>query len=152
LLPLQALIVSIIPTDKDMTCVPVGNTTSTAWTAVSASPAWLVTATSGDGILAHNSRANASLSLHIVQDGKPVEHGTVRLITRMPHHDSRMPGGHGPTNDPDVQELAAMPQGKGDYRVPTIDFNMGGPWLFEVQLQDGGTMHKAYFATQVGEE
>ena len=70
----------------------------------------------------------------------------------MPHHDRRMPGGHGPANDPDVKGLAAMPQGNGDYTVPTIDFNMGGPWLFEVQIQDGSTMHKAYFATEVGEE
>jgi hypothetical protein len=141
-----------IPTGKDMTCVPIGDITSTSWEAVSSSPALHVTATSVKGALTHNSRANASLSLHIMRDGKPVEQGKVRLIARMPHHDHRMPGGHGPANDPDVKGFEAVPQGHGAYMLPTVDFNMGGPWFFEVQVQDGDTMHKAYFATEVGEE
>jgi YtkA-like len=141
-----------IPTGTDMTCVPIGDLTSTSWTAVSPSPDLHVTATSVKSVLAHNSRANESLSLHVMQDGKPVEQGKVRLIARMPHHDHRMPGGHGPANDPDVQGFEAIPQGNGNYTVPTVDFNMGGPWFFEIQVQEGETMHKAYFATEVGEE
>jgi hypothetical protein len=141
-----------IPTGKDMTCVPIGDMTSTSWTSVSSSPDLHVTATSVQGVLTHNSRTNASLSLHIMLDGKPVEQGQVRLIARMPHHDHRMPGGHGPANDPDLQGFEVMPQGNGDYTMPTVDFNMGGPWLFEVRVQDGDPMHKAYFATEVGEE
>jgi hypothetical protein len=141
-----------IPTGTDMTCVPIGDMTSTSWTAVSASPDLQVTATSVKGALAHNSRANESLSLLIMLDGKPVEQGEVRLLARMPHHDRRMAGGHGPANDPDVKGFEAMPQGKGNYTVSTVDFNMGGPWLFEVQVQNGNTMRKAYFATEVGEE
>ena len=81
-----------------------------------------------------------------------IEQGKVRLVTRLPHHDRRMPGGHGPANDPDVQGLAASPQGNGEYTVPMIDFTMGGLWLFEIYVQHTGTMHRAYFATKIGEE
>jgi hypothetical protein len=141
-----------IPTGKDLMCVPIGNMTSTSWTAVSSAPALHVTAPSVKGALAHNSRANESLSLHVTLDGKPVDNSKVRRITRMPHHDRRLPGGHGPANDPDVKGVEAMPQGQGSYTVPIIDFSMGGSWLFEVQMQHGDSMHKAYFATEVGEE
>jgi hypothetical protein len=141
-----------IPTGKGMTCVPISGTTSTSWTSVSASPDLYVTAKSMQGILAHNSRTNESLALNVVLHGQPVEHSKVRLLMRMPHHDHRMPGGHGPANDPDLAGLEAMPQGNGNYTIPTVDFTMGGPWLFEVQVQDGDTIHKAYFATEIGEE
>jgi hypothetical protein len=36
--------------------------------------------------------------------------------------------------------------------IPTVDFTMGGPWLFEVQVQAGSETHKAYFAASIGEE
>ena len=85
-------------------------------------------------------------------DGKPVEEGQVLLLARMPHHDRRMPGGHGLANDPDVEGLAATPKGNGDYAMPTVDFSMGGAWFFEVHLKKGGKMYKAYFATEIGEE
>jgi hypothetical protein len=141
-----------IPTGKGMLCVPIGTMASTSWTSVSAAPAVQVTAKSVKGVLAHNSRANESLSFHIMKDGQPVEQANVHVIARMPHHDHRMPSGHGPANDPDVQGLEARPQGKGNYTLPTVDFSMGGPWFFEVRIQDGDTVHKAYFASEIGEE
>ncbi|WP_179137014.1 FixH family protein [Candidatus Entotheonella palauensis] len=141
-----------ISSGKGMLCVPIGEMASTSWTSVSNSPNLHVSAKSVKGVLAHNSRANEALSLSIMRDGKPVDNAKVRVIARMPHHDHRMPGGHGPANDPDVKGLDALTKGKGDYTLPTVDFSMGGPWLFEVHVQDGKTMNKAYFAAEVGEE
>jgi hypothetical protein len=70
----------------------------------------------------------------------------------MPYHDHRMPGGHGTANDPDVQGFVAQRHEQGRYLVPTVDFSMPGPWLFEIQLQDGTTTSWAYFAVDVGEQ
>ena len=141
-----------IPTGKDMLCVPIAETTSTSWTPKGTSANLHVTATSTTGALTHNSRANESLSFQIMRDGKPVEQAKVRVMVRMPHHDHRMPGGHGPANDPDVQGLEAQSQGGGDYTLSTIDFSMGGAWLFEIDVQEGDTTYKAYFASEIGEE
>ncbi len=135
-----------------MTCVPIGDMASTSWTFVSPSPNLQIQATSLKGVLTHNSRANESLSLNVMLDGKPVEAGAVRLIARMPHHDHRMAGGHGPANDPDVEGLETMPKGRGTYTARMIDFSMGGPWFFEVHVQAGDETYKAYFASEVGEE
>jgi hypothetical protein len=55
-------------------------------------------------------------------------------------------------NDPDVQGIVAQPGGQGRYTIPTVDFTMGGPWLFEIQVQEGSETHKAYFAAAIGEE
>jgi len=69
------------------------------------------------------------------------------------HNDAQgMQGGHGPTNDPDVQGLAAQPLGQGRYTMPTVDFTMGGSWLLEVHVQQGAEVHKVYLAAYVGEE
>jgi YtkA-like len=141
-----------IPTGEDMLCVPIGDMASTSWKSMSDASDLNVTANSVSGALAHNSRANESLSFTIMRDGKPVEQADVRVVARMPHHDHGMPGGHGPANDPDVQGLEAMPEGNGVYLLPTIDFSMGGAWLFEVDVQESDTMHKAYFASEIGEE
>ena len=104
-----------IPTGKEMLCVPIGDTQSISWTPVSASPNLHITAKSDKGFLAQNSRANEALSFNIMRDGKPVDPAKVRVVVRMPHHDRRMPGGHGPANDPDVQGFEAMAKGKGGY-------------------------------------
>lgn len=142
----------IVP-QAGMTCVPVGDVENNAWMTVSPESNLVVLAKSLKGALAHNSRANESLALEIVLDGKSVEQAQVRLLARMPHHDRRLPGGHGPANDPDVQGLEAKyDTAQGRYVVPTVDFSMSGPWLFEVQIQQENTMHKAYFATEIGEE
>lgn len=141
-----------IPIGKDMLCVPIAEMTSTSWTSKSASANLHVTATSRTGPLAHNSRANESLSFNIRRDGNPIEQAKIRVKARMPHHDHRMPGGHGPANDPDVKGLEAQSQGGGDYTLSTIDFSMGGAWLFEIDIQEGDTMYKVYFASEIGEE
>jgi hypothetical protein len=141
-----------IPMGEDVLCVPIAEMASTSWTSKSASANLRVTATSATGALAHNSRANESLLFNIMRDGKPVEQANVRVMVRMPHHDHRMPGGHGPANDPDVQGLEAQSQGGGHYALSTIDFSMGGAWLFEIDIQEGDTVYKAYFASEIGEE
>jgi hypothetical protein len=92
------------------------------------------------------------LTLIIRQGSLPVEQAQVHLLARMPHHDQRMPGGHGPANDPDVQGIVAQPAGQGRYTIPTVDLTMAGPWLFEVHVQRGAETYKAYFAADVGEE
>jgi hypothetical protein len=70
----------------------------------------------------------------------------------MPHHDHRLPGGHGPANDPDVQGLTAQPDGSGHYTVSTVDFTMAGPWLLEMQVQEGSASHRAFLGVAVGED
>jgi hypothetical protein len=141
-----------IPIGKDMLCVPIGKMTDTSWTAVSASPGLHVTAASMKGALAHNSRANESLSFTIRREGQSIEPANVHVIARMPHHDHRMPGGHGLANDPDVTGIEAARDAQGSYTVSTVDFPMAGVWLFEVRIQQGGQTDKAYFAATVGEE
>jgi hypothetical protein len=76
----------------------------------------------------------------------------VRVLSRLPHHDRRMSGGHGPANAPDVQGIVAQPVRQGCYPIPAIDFTMGGPWLFEVRIQQDSETHKVYLAAYIGEE
>jgi hypothetical protein len=141
-----------ISTSKDVLCVPLGEKANTSWTAVSTSPGLHVTATSLKGTLAHNSRANESLSFTLRRDGKLIEAAHVSVTVRMPHHDHRMPGGHGPANDPDVTGFDAVREAPGRYTVPTIDFSMPGPWLIAIRVQQDGQTHSAYLAVHVGEE
>ncbi len=141
----------IVP-QAGMLCVPVGSTSTLTWTAVSHAPTLTVIAESLKGALTHGSRAHAAFTLTVRRDGAPIDAAHVRLLARMPSHDRRMPGGHGPANDPDVQGLAAQPAGQGRYSIPTVDFSMGGPWLLEVQVQEGAETRKAYFAASIGEE
>ena len=138
---------------KDGLCVPIGSPEDTAWMALSRDDSLHVMASSLRGALAHNSRANEGFGITIVRSGeKRLESGDVQLFVRMPHHDHRMPGGHGPANDPDVKGFALMPDDQGRYRVNTVDFSMPGPWLLEVLVKHGDETLKAYFAPKVGEE
>jgi hypothetical protein len=139
---------------EGMLCVPIASPQTTAWRAVSRDPSLVVLAESVRQDLAHNSRQNEGFNFTIKRRGTPQEKGDaqVRLLVHMPHHDHRMPGGHGAANDPDGTGLEAALDAQGRYTVPTVDFSMAGPWLFEVQIEQGGETHKAYFAAQVGEE
>jgi hypothetical protein len=141
----------IVP-QADMLCVPVGSPSTVTWTAVSHASTLAVSAESLKGALTHGSRAHAAFTLTVRLDGAPIDAAQVRLLARMPSHDRRMPGGHGPANDPDVRGIVAQADGQGRYTIPTVDFTMGGPWLFEVQVQEGSETHKAYFAAAIGEE
>ncbi len=145
-----------IRVQEGLLCVPPGHSTDTAWMATSHdTPAtWFVMAASLRDELAHNSRANEGLSLTIVRpDGElSTEPLPVKLFVRMPHHDNRLPGGHGPANDPEVKGIIVEPDQQGYYIVPTIDFSMAGSWLFEVRVQQGSKLYKGYFAATVGEE
>jgi len=144
---------SITP-KEGMLCVPIASPQTTAWKAVSREPALVVMAESVRQGLAHNSRQNEGFTFTIERHGTNQEQGDaqVRLFVRMPHHDHRMPGGHGPANDPDVTGIEAALDAQGRYTVPTVDFSMAGPWLFEVRIQQDGQTHNAYFAGKVGEE
>jgi hypothetical protein len=143
-----------ISLQEGMLCVPIGRQDATTWTAVSRDPSLSVTAESLRGVLTHNSRANEALMLTVRRGdaGTSEAQPQVRLLARMPHHDRRMPGGHGLANDPDVQGLEAQLDKEGLYRVPTVDFSMAGTWLIEVQAQQNGNMYQDYFAVDVGEE
>jgi hypothetical protein len=142
---------AIVP-QADMLCVPLSAAGTVTWTAIGPDAALTVTAESLKGALTRGSRTNAALTLIIRQGSVPVEQTQVQLLARMPHHDQRMPGGHGPANDPDVQGIVAQPAGQGRYTIPTVDLTVGGPWLFEVHVQRGAETYKAYFAADVGEE
>ena len=134
-------------------CVPLGKAGDTTWTAVSQGDGLAVTAASLRGALSHNSRTNEGFSLTVATpDGKSLDNAEAQLLVRMPQHDHRMPGGHGPANDPDVAGLPATPDGQGRYRVNTVDFSMAGPWLLQVVVKRGGETLNAYFAVNVGEE
>lgn len=143
-----------IPLKEDMLCVPIASPQTTAWKAVSREPSLVVMVESVREGLAHNSRQNEGFNFTIKRRGIQQETGDaqVQLFVRMPHHDHRMPGGHGPANDPDVTGIEAALDAQGRYSVPTVDFSMAGPWLFEVRIQQDGQMHNAYFAGKVGEE
>ncbi|MBM3223092.1 MAG: hypothetical protein FJZ47_04720 [Candidatus Tectomicrobia bacterium] len=133
-------------------CVPVAQARATTWQAVSQDAAVDVSVASLHGPLQHGGQVLAGLVITIRRDGAPLEAQSVRVLVRMPHHDRRMPGGHGPANDPDVQGLQADMDGPGRYTVPGVDFTMGGPWLLELHIQDGTVMRKAYVTTLIGEE
>lgn len=142
--------------NDNMLCVPVGSQTDTAWTAVGSSKTWLVTAVSMKGSLAHNSRANEGLKFTITPSDsaqrKVIEPSQVKVFVRMPHHNHRMVGGHGPANDPDIAGMTVQLDQNGHFTLPTIDFSMAGPWLIEVHVVDDAMTHKAYLAANVGEE
>ena len=140
--------------EAGMLCVPVGRATDTAWMAVSQTAPFWVRAESIRGPLTHNSRANEGFRFILMpKDGGQVpDQVDLRLRVRMPQHDHGLPGGHGPANDPDVKGLPVMRDETGTYIVPTIDFTMAGPWLFEVDVKQGNQTTKAYFGADVGEE
>jgi hypothetical protein len=139
---------------EDMLCIPIASPQTTAWKAVSREPSLVVRAESVRESLAHNSRQNEGFKFTIERRGTEQEKddAQVWLFVRMPHHDHRMPGGHGPANDPDVTGIEAALDAQGRYTVPTVDFSMAGPWLFEVRIQQDGKTYNAYFAGKVGEE
>lgn len=142
-----------IAPQEGMFCVAVGAQEAVAWTAVSPDPALVVRAASLRGALTHHSRTTAALTLTVSRgSGVPVKQTQVRLLVRMPHHDHRLPGGHGPANDPEVHGLAAHQDGPGRYVVQNIDFSMAGLWLVEIQVHEGARMHQAYFGAAVGEK
>lgn len=144
---------AIVP-QAGMLCVPLGSKEDTAWMAVSHDATLHIMAASLQGPLTHNSRTNEAFALTVVRRDSqtPLPAAQVRVLVRMPHHDHRMPGGHGAANDPDVQGFTATRNEQGRYVVSTVDFSMPGPWLVEVQVHDGATHHTAYFAVEVGEE
>jgi hypothetical protein len=141
----------IVP-QTDMLCIPLGSPSTVTWTAVGHDPALAVRAESRKGALSHSHHAHAAFTLTVQRDGAPVDAAQVRLLARMPSHDQRMPGGHGPANDPDVQGIVAQPVSQGHYTISMVDFTMGGPWLFEIQVQAESETRKAYFAATVGGE
>ena len=137
---------------KGMLCVPLHGNGVQTWKTVSGDPALHLSVRSLRGKLDHNSRANEGFDLTVMYGGTPVKDAGVWLIAHMPQHDRMMPGGHGLANDPDVKGLMAKPSGAGRYSVRTVDFSMAGAWLFEVRVNRGGKISKAYFATRVGQE
>jgi YtkA-like len=141
----------IVP-QEDMLCVPIVGAGTLRWSAMGHKAAPTVTVEAPKGALTHGHRTNTALILAVRQGDTPVEQAQVRLLARMPHHDRRMPGGHGSTNDPDVQGIVVQPVGQGRYTIPAIDFTMAGPWLLEVQVQQESEMHTVYLAASIGEE
>jgi hypothetical protein len=141
-----------IKVESSRLCVPVNAKATTQWTAVSSDSSLNVSAKSLRGNLAHNSRANVGFELTIAEGSKPLGNAEVRVVARMPHHDKKMAGGHGPANDPDARGMTTKGAEKGRYVLNNVDFNMGGPWLFEVQVKRGSETSKAYFAATVGQE
>jgi hypothetical protein len=138
---------------KRMLCVPLGRRHDKSWTAVSRQLSLFVTAESLRGRLTHRSRANEGFRLTVMRpgSGQPLDEAEVRLLARMPHHDHRMPGGHGPANDPEGRGIVAQREPDGRYLVGMVNFTMAGPWLFEVQVRQGEKSSSAYFAVLVGE-
>lgn len=142
---------AIVPS-QDMLCVPLGKTEMHTWTTTGTPDAPTVTVTSLQGPLTSSNRTKASFAVAVQQGGKSIEAAQVRVLARMPHHDRRMQGGHGPANDPDVRGLEARPDGQGRYTVPLVDFTMAGPWLFEIQVQGDTTVQKVYVAPDLSED
>jgi len=141
-----------IKVESSWMCVPVDEKATAQWAAVSSAPSLNVNAKSLRGNLAHNSRANEGFEVTISEGSNPIGDAEVRVVTRMPHHDNNMAGGHGPANDPDARGMTTKAAGNGRYILNNVDFNMGGPWLFEVQVKRGFETSKAYFAATVGQE
>ena len=74
-----------------------------------------------------------SLTLTIRQGDRPNQAGAGTTVARMPQHDERRPGGHGPTWDPEVEGLVARPVGPGlGYSIPPVASTMADPWLLEI--------------------
>jgi hypothetical protein len=142
-----------IALQEEMFCVAIGAQEAVTWAAVSLDPALVVRAASLRGVLTSRSRTNAALAVTVSRGSRgPMVQAQVRLLVRMPHHDHRLPGGHGPANDPEVHGLVAHPDGPGRYIVPNVDFTMAGLWLVEIQVYEGTRMSTAYFGAAVGEE
>jgi hypothetical protein len=141
-----------IKVESSRLCIPVDEKATMQWVAVSSAPSLHVNAKSLRGDLAHNSRSNEGFEVTIIEGAKAIGDAEVRVVARMPHHDKNMAGGHGPANDPDARGMATKAAGKGRYVLNNVDFNMGGPWLFEVQVKRGSETSKAYFAANVGQE
>lgn len=141
----------IVP-KPEMLCVPVGGAREATWTSTGQKDAPVVHVEALKGPLTSSTRRSASFTLAVQQGGKSVDAAEVRVLVRMPHHDRRLPGGHGPANDPDVKGLAARPEGPGRYTVPLVDFTMGGLWLLEIQVQRDNEVRKVYVAPELGEE
>ena len=137
---------------ESMLCARIDGADTLRWTAVGHKGTPAVTVESLQGALTHGSQAHAAFALTVRRSRAFVDTAQVRLLARMPHHDQRMPGGHGPAHDPDMQGIVAQSVGQGRYTITNVDFTMGGPWLFEVHLQLGTEMYKVYFAADVGEE
>lgn len=142
---------AMVPT-KDMLCVPAEEANVHRWTATGQPDAPAVTVESLQGVLTRSNRSRASFALTVQQSGTAVDTAAIRVLARMPHHDRRMQGGHGPANDPDVKGLTAQAAGQGRYTLPLVDFTMSGPWLFEIQVQRGTTTQTLYVAPTLGEE
>ena len=141
----------IVPT-HDMLCVPVRGAKDVSWTSTGQYDAPVVQVESRQGPLTPSNRRSASFVLAVQQGGKTVDAAEVRVLARMPHHDRRLPGGHGPANDPEVKGLLAQPEGAGRYSVSLVDFTMSGPWLLEIQVQRDNAVQKVYVAPELGEE
>lgn len=142
----------VIVPSQDMLCVPLGKAETHTWTTTGTHDAPTVTVTSLQGPLTRSNRTKASFALAVQQGGKSLEAAQVRVLARMPHHDRRLQGGHGPANDPDVRGLAVRPDGQGRYTIPLVDFTMAGPWLFEIQVQHDATVQKVYVAPDLSED
>lgn len=142
---------TIAPT-RDMLCVPTGEASAQTWQATGQHEALAVTVESLKGALTRSNRSSASFALTVQQSGAAVDTADIRVLVRMPHHDRRMQGGHGPANDPDVKGIPAQAAGAGRYTIPLVDFTMSGPWLFEIQVQRGPTRQTVYIAPTISEE
>jgi hypothetical protein len=138
---------------QGMLCVPLRDSKTTAWAATTREPGLSVMINSLTGPLAWSSDHPVSLEITLWDTRKsaPVDEARVRLLARMPHHDSPTPGGHGLANDPYVRGLVASPAGRGRYALAALDFSMPGAWLVEVEVQQGHQTQPAYFAPLVGE-
>jgi hypothetical protein len=142
-----------IALQEEMFCVAIGAQEAVTWAAVSPDPTLVVRAVSLRGALTSRSPTNATLAVTVSRgSGVPIVQAQVHLLVRMPHHDHRLPGGHGPANDPEVHGLGERPDGPGRYIVPNVDFTMAGLWLVEIQVYEGTRLSKAYFGAAVGEE
>jgi hypothetical protein len=139
-----------------MLCVPISDAGTLQWTAVGHKAGPTVTVEALTDALTHDRRTNAALAFTFAFTVRHrrafVNAAHVRLLTRMPHHDQRMPGGHAPVHNSEVQNLVAQPVGQGRYIMPTVELSMGGLWLFEIHVQQDSETYTAYFATYVSDE
>ncbi len=109
---------------------------------------YTVEARSLRGAMSPEAPDNEGLSLLIRRDGAPATGLDVRFYARMPQHNSRITGGHGPANDFNVNGMPTAPSTPGSYVVDPIDFNMAGYWLFEARFTADGAERRLYFAME----
>lgn len=114
----------------------------------SADGMYTVEARSLRGTMSPEAPDNEGLSLTIRRMGTAVSGLDVHFYARMPQHNGRVTGGHGPANDFNVQGLAVTPGAAGTYVIDPIDFNMVGYWLFEARFTAEGAEHRLYFAME----